>query len=306
MLSNNKKILLISTLIFTSLSIGGVVNAAQTVVNAKQTAASPAPTNSKPANLIPQHYQFPAANALPEISTRPQTINTAKPTAGVARPQTRMAPPPYPMSRNAPYPGQNRFAPPRPPQYNTPNSANAFRPNTVPMTAPFGPRPGSYGQRQRPYNSGPYNSGPYNSAPYNSGSYNPGPYGQRPYGQRPYNNNNSGPFGNNPMDNFGFGPFSKNSNEAPWETWPFGGRDSLWNRREIPFKDQNPTDWFQPGDPKEGMAIMWDDLISAPDELGEMPGGWQVPSISTPNPVDLEDQLEKASKEIPDLIRIYN
>ena len=135
-----------------------------------------------------------------------------------------------------------------------------------------------------------------------------GPGGVPPqYGARPYNSgrSNSGPFGgNNPMDNFGFGPFNRDT--APWETWPFGGRDSLWNKKELPFKGRNPADWFDPADPKEGLAIMWEDLISAPDDLGEMPGGWYVPSISVPNPVDLEDQLEKASKEVPDLIRIYN
>jgi len=74
----------------------------------------------------------------------------------------------------------------------------------------------------------------------------------------------------------------------------------------MPFKDQKPSDWFQPGDPKEGAAIMWDDLISAPDDIGTMPGGWTPPSISVPNPVDLEDQFEKASKEVPDLIRVYS
>ncbi|MCK5697427.1 MAG: hypothetical protein KAI02_04640, partial [Gammaproteobacteria bacterium] len=95
-------------------------------------------------------------------------------------------------------------------------------------------------------------------------------------------------------------------NNAPWEEWPFGAPDSFWNRKELPFKAQNPVDWFQPTDPKEGMAVMWDDLIAAPDDLGTMPGGWTVPSISVPNPVDLEDQLEQASKEIPDLIRIYS
>ncbi len=305
MLSNNKKTLLISTFFISGISIGGAVSAEQAAVNTAQNA--------------PQNYQFPAANALPNISAR-QQANTAQPVASVAKPQARMAPPPYSMPRS-PYPGQNRFAPPMPPQYRQPNGANAFRPGSVPMTAPYG------SVRAPGYNRGSNESSPYGANAFRPGSmpiqapFSPGPgsapgygrpngagpYGQRPYGSGPYGQrSNSGPFGNNPMDNFGFGPFSKNSNEAPWETWPFGGRDSLWNRREIPFKDQSPTDWFQPGDPKEGMAIMWDDMISSPDELGEMPGGWNVPSISVPNPVDLEDQLEKASKEVPDLIRVYN
>jgi hypothetical protein len=36
---------------------------------------------------------------------------------------------------------------------------------------------------------------------------------------------------------------------------------------------------------------MWEDLISSGDDLGIMLGGWTVPSVSVPNPVDLEDQL---------------
>ena len=331
MLSHNKKTPLITTLFVSGLCIGGIVNAEQNVVN---------PANNTGQNTA-QAYQFPAANALPQMSTKPQKSNTAKPVNAVAQPPQRMAPPPYSMPRTAPYPRQNRFAPMMPPQQRSPYGANAVRPGYVPMAAPFGPvrapgynagpngsspnaanalRPGSM-PIQAPFSPGPGRA-PGNARPNGSGPYAGGPYGQgpqRPYGQgpqRPYGqgpqgpygrpNNSGGPFGNNPMDNFGFGPFSNNSNEAPWETWPFGGRDSLWNRREIPFKDQSPTDWFQPGDPKEGMAIMWDDMISSPDELGEMPGGWYVPSVSVPNPVDLEDQLEKASKEVPDLIRIYN
>ena len=308
MLSNNKKTLLISTLIFSGISIGGAVSAEQIVTNAEQSTVSAGKDAS-------QAHKFPSADAIPQISSKPQKSNTAQAVNSVAKPQARMAPPPYPMPRSAPYPGQNRFAPMPPPNRapfgsggapgyrggpngSVPSGANAFRPGSVPMQAPFGSGPGrapGYGRSNGP---APYAAGPYGQRPYGSG-----PYGQ-PYNSGRYN---SSPFGgNNPMDNFGFGPFSKNSNSAPWETWPFGGQDSLWNRREAPFKNQSPADWFQPGDPKEGMAIMWDDMISAPDELGEMPGGWNVPSISVPNPVDLEDQLEKASKEVPDLIRVYN
>jgi len=305
MLSNNKKTLLLSTLIFSGISVGGSVNAAQTTADPAQQ------TITKPGQLLelPQHYKFPPQNAVKELPANTRVKPAAPNIRQAAKPTMRTAPV-APATRRAPYAyPQNRYAPQIQP---TPPGFYNNRPASVPMAAPFGPRGGSgygnpYAARPygtQPYYPGAYNSSPYNSSPYNRGPNNRGPYNQGPYG-RPYNNN-SGPFGNNPMDNFGFGPFSKNSSEAPWETWPFGGRDSVWNRREMPFKQQNPGDWFQPGDPKEGMAIMWDDLISAPDELGEMPGGWHVPSISTPNPVDLEDQLEKASKEIPDLIRIYD
>ena len=174
--------------------------------------------------------------------------------------------------------------------------------------APMRSGPGAPPPYGMPYNNRPAYGNPYSTGPYRGGPYN-NPYNRGPY-NNPYNRgSNNGPFGNspfgsNPFSNFGGGPF--NGDSAPWETWPFGSRDSFWSRKEFPFKEQNPTDWFQPDDPKEGMAVMWDDLIAAPDDLGTMPGGWNVPSISVPNPVDLEDQLEKASKEIPDLIRVYN
>jgi hypothetical protein len=160
-----------------------------------------------------------------------------------------------------------------------------------------------YQQPYNPYNR-PYNGNAYNYVPQNP--YNQGAYRGNPYYRQGPNNNSFGPFGGgNPFNNFSNSPFN-NNNAAPWESWPFGGQDSFWNRKELPFKNQNPTDWFKPGDPKEGIAIMWDDVIAAPDDLGTMPGGWHVPSVSVPNPIDLEDQLEQASKEIPDLIRVYS
>lgn len=219
-----------------------------------------------------QEYRYPPPNALD------QPVKKAAPTVTrPAAPVRQGYPMPYPAQNMPP---QNRFTPP-PPVYGAPGNA--------PM--PYGPAP---------YGSSPYGRPMAGPAPMGPGPGMPPPYGN-PYNRGPYN---SGPSNSGPFKNMGFGPF--NNNSAPWETWPFGGRDSFWSRKEIPFDNQNPTDWFDPGDPKEGLAIMWDDLISAPDDLGTMPGGWYVPSVSVPNPVDLEDQMEKATKEIPDLIRVYN
>ncbi|MDX2507345.1 MAG: hypothetical protein QNL62_23110 [Gammaproteobacteria bacterium] len=232
----------------------------------------------------------------------PGPMPGARPYAGPgpmpgARPYAGPAPRPgaRPYAGPAPRPGARPFAGPGPM-----SGARPVAGPTGPGPAPMPARPPGAPSIEPPFaspNRGP-NNGSYGNGPRNTGPRNNGPYGNR--------SNNSGPFGNNPMDKLGFGPFTGNGNDAPWETWPFGGRDSLWNRREIPFKDQNPADWVNMGDPKEGMAIMWDDLIAAPDDLGEMPGGWYVPSVSVPNPVDLEDQLEEASKEVPDLIRVYH
>lgn len=158
------------------------------------------------------------------------------------------------------------------------------------------PAPGVYGGAPAPGGPGPYGApgpyggpapygGPYGGAPGYGG---PGGYG-RPYGggyrNGPWGGNN-GPWGNM-FGNRG-GPWGGNN-------W-FGGRDN-------PFGD--PGSWFDPSDPKEGMAQMWDDLLNAPSEMGEMPPGWTAPSISVPNPIDVGDQLEEASQEIgPDMIQL--
>ena len=267
----------LASLVISGTSIGGTVN-------------------SQPLSSETQEYRYPPADALaaPKPKTMPApTIRQP----GYAGPQ-RMAPrypQPYPAQRPI-NPGITPYGAPRPAPM--PYGAPMNRPPVAPPVAGPGPaRPAAGPQPTGPIAAGPRPMGPGPGVPPPYGNpYNRGPYGGGPYG--------GGPFGgNNFFDNFGFGPFNRNT--APWETWPFGSRDSFWSRKEFPFDNQNPSDWFNPGDPKEGLAIMWEDLISAPDDLGTMPGGWHVPSISVPNPVDLEDQMEEASKEVPDLIRIY-
>ena len=57
--------------------------------------------------------------------------------------------------------------------------------------------------------------------------------------------------------------------------------------------------------PDHCLFTHYDDLLNAPSEMGEMPPGWTAPSISVPNPIDVGDQLEEASKEIgPDMIQL--
>jgi hypothetical protein len=77
------------------------------------------------------------------------------------------------------------------------------------------------------------------------------------------------------------------------------------------FKDgrgPDPTRWFKAGDPEEGLAEMWEDLINAPTEWGEYPGGFYAPEIGVPNPIDVEKELRDAPPELmdtlPDIINI--
>ena len=61
-------------------------------------------------------------------------------------------------------------------------------------------------------------------------------------------------------------------------------------------------------DPEDGFSYMWDDMINAPSEMGEMPGGWNAPSISVPNPVDVGSEFRRETpnliREIPDMINV--
>jgi len=337
MLSQNRKTIItaIATIAIGVTSMGGVANA-QNVANGQTVVNTQDVPNT-------QGYQFPPSNAVPQFqeksapaasqpgkpvlnkqvssvqpaSVQPASVQPARVQPARVQParvqpaRVRPARPmSYPTQRPVPY-GARRApvygaAPYGLPNYGAPNNRRPMpgsmqqprysRPAAQPYAMPYNNRPAyaaPYGNsyNNRPAYGNPYNRGSYGN-PYNQGSYQP--Y-NNPYNRRPSNN---GPF-----DQFGGGPF--NGNNPPWEEWPFGAPDSFWNRKQNPFKEQNPTDWFQPEDPKEGMAVMWDDLIAAPDDLGTMPGGWTVPSVRVPNPVDLEDQLERASKEVPDLIQVY-
>ncbi len=87
--------------------------------------------------------------------------------------------------------------------------------------------------------------------------------------------------------------------EGPWNNGKFKRGDWLGG---------GPSEWFQGGNFKEGMAEMWEDMINAPAEMGTMPGGWEFPTVSAPNPVDVGDELGKAAPEfvdeLPNMIEI--
>ncbi len=249
-------------------------------------------TRPYPDNIRPYSARPPVNRPVPY--SRPGPVAGPRPVVG---PGVRPGAMPPPYARNgAPY--TRNGVPPAPqarPGYIPPPPRPAGAP---PLNPPFaGP-----GNQSTPGNSAVVIRDPDIPKEYANNPYINGTYTSKP--PPPVNNPNAGRRGGSgPFKNMGFGPF--NGNDAPWETWPFGSKDSFWSRKEFPLKNQHPSDWFNPGDPKEGLAVMWDDLIAAPDDLGTMPGGWNVPSVRVPNPVDLEDQLEKASKEVPDLIRVY-
>ena len=177
---------------------------------------------------------------------------------------------------------QRRYPPQQQPQYR-----QQYQP-AYGGPAPYG-RPMPYGG-PRPY-AGGYPYGP--RGPY------PGAYGGRP---GPWNNGgwNRGPWGgNNGFGNWFGGNRGPYGNNSPFGNMFGGGRNGIWG--------MHPDDWFT-SNPEDGFAYMWDDMINAPSEMGEMPGGWNAPSISVPNPVDIgsefRDEAPNLMREIPDMINV--
>ena len=85
------------------------------------------------------------------------------------------------------------------------------------------------------------------------------------------------------------------SNFTPWSKrfW-----DELGEGGRNPFR--NMDEWIDVDEPREGIANVWDDMINAPHEVGRMPGGWTAPSISVPNPVDVQREFEGVAKDMPE------
>ena len=57
---------------------------------------------------------------------------------------------------------------------------------------------------------------------------------------------------------------------------------------------------------KGNMEQGWDDMINAPSRMGTMPGGWNAPEVTMPNPIDMGDQLQDNVKKLPEQIRDMN
>jgi len=193
-----------------------------------------------------------------------------------------------PMGENA-----NAMPPPSGQNYNRGYPQNYPRQYSRPAQPQYPPQMGGYG-RPAPYGRPvPYAGG----TSYGPRGYYPGPYGTRP---GPWNNGgwNRGPWGGNR----GFGNWF-GGNRGPYgNNGPFGnmmGRNGIWGMR--------PDEWMT-SNPEDGFSYMWDDMINAPSEMGEMPGGWNAPSVSVPNPVDVGSEFRREApnlmREIPDMINV--
>lgn len=115
------------------------------------------------------------------------------------------------------------------------------------------------------------------------------PYGGGPGFGGPWNNRGSGFRG--PWNNRG-------SSFNPW------GNRGGWGGGRNPFGHRGPGDWFSPD--RDAWADNWDDMLNAPSRMGEMPGGWNAPSVSVPNPIDVGDEFGNAARDLPDQMDNFN
>ena len=127
--------------------------------------------------------------------------------------------------------------------------------------------------------------------------YNPPPYGGRNYGRGssfrgPWDNGRGGssmPWG------------GKRGSSMPWDSGR-GGRSMPWDSgrggSSMPW-DSGRGGWMN----KDRFADGWDDMLNAPSDMGELPGGFTAPSVSMPNPVDVGDEFDNAARDAPQQMR---
>ena len=222
-------------------------------------------------------YVFPPANAMGEINGTTNNGYVYPPQAP-AQPNRINSMPQAPVFNNSQraYPQQPRFIPNR---NNRVPSYNQYPRQTMPQAMPqYAPRQAYRGQKQYP--SYPYyrknnNNFPFsnNMMPFgNSGKNNFFPFSNN---NMPFNNNSFG-MPSNPMNNM-FGknrnmPFFKQSKKKRKKAW--GTERNIWPDFYTDFTDE-----------------AWDTVTGGPRDLGEMPGGWRFPYISTPDPVTVSDAI---------------
>ena len=85
--------------------------------------------------------------------------------------------------------------------------------------------------------------------------------------------------------------------------FPGGGRggDFFWPDRWRDEYGRGPWDVRTFTDPER----FWDDMLATPDYLPTMPGGWNVPSVSMPNPVEVGREVAEQAPNAIDAARDY-
>ncbi len=114
---------------------------------------------------------------------------------------------------------------------------------------------------------------------------------RRPYGGRH-------DYGRGRSSGPGFGPWDSghrgrrgNDSSMPW-----GGSSMPWSSKK---GKKGSGGWWD----KDDIADAWDDMLNAPSDMGELPGGFYAPSVSVPNPVDVGDEFDDAARDVPGQMR---
>ena len=263
-----------------------VFAASATAVNAENDDGSHIWMPKQPSNKYwqaPAEWPKPNQNAPAANQAQKSPVNQQRP------PQRPASPPPYAGNYRgqspAPYGGYNR-----PPQTSKPATGmNRSASMPPPPSGPYSATPnrstqGSSAQGSRAQGSNAAPRMPYGS--YRSSPYRSAPYRGAPY--RGYRDNGASAFYTP-----GYSRYRSGRNDDRF--W-----DRSWNKRK-PWKDSGPSKWFNPT--KENWEDSWEDMINAPSNMGEMPGGWYAPYVSMPNPIDVGDQFKDNVKDLPEQIR---
>jgi len=149
---------------------------------------------------------------------------------------------------------------------------------------------------------GPWQPGPYPPPDYyQGGDYGPpqGYYPNERYrggparGYYPDNRYRGGPPPRGYRSGWGRNSWDRNSWGRNFFGFPGGG----WNDE---YGD-GPWDMRTFTDPER----FWDDMLGTPDYMPTMPGGWNVPSVSVPNPVEVGREIGEQTPEMMDTMRDY-
>jgi hypothetical protein len=80
-----------------------------------------------------------------------------------------------------------------------------------------------------------------------------------------------------------------------------------FKKKQKPWGD---TRYIWPDFYTDATGDMWDNMVNAPYDMGRMPGGWQFPSLSSPDPVTVGDaitnQFPPIMDEVPNFMPFMN
>jgi hypothetical protein len=162
-------------------------------------------------------------------------------------------------------------------------------------------------QRSAQQRDTPWPQQPGSTQGYGAPRYGAPQYYRQPYsGRRDYDRGRSStPWGGSSGPSFS-GPWDsgRGGSKMPWDSGRGGSKmpwDSGRGGRSMPWDSgRGGRGGFMD---KDRFADSWDDMLNAPSDMGELPGGFYAPSVSVPNPVDVGDEFDSAARDVPGQLR---